>query len=515
MNRLSYNIIFFFLFFSSPAFTQYQPQKDLQELFVDVQLKPVFPDSKTFVDALPKYPIKEILKKYRKEKGNPNFDLSQFVKENFTIPKNAVSSKTTTYPPIETHIENLWEQLVRKDTETEGSLIELPHPYIVPGGRFNEMYYWDSYFTLLGLQVSGKEQLIQDMVDNFAWLIDQYGFIPNGTRTYYLSRSQPPFFALIVDLLAELKGEQIYQKYLPQLLAEHQFWMSGAETLSNKNNAHKRVVRLEDSSILNRYWDNDTLPRPEAYKEDIETASLTDVKTSTTYRNIRAAAESGWDFSGRWFRDGVSLETIHTTEIIPVDLNSLLYFLEKTIAKAYKLSNKSENSKEFSLKAKARKEGILKYCWNNQQGFFMDYDFVAQQPTGFYSLAAMTPLFFDFAEKEQAAKVADNIGEHFLFPGGLPSTLLLTGQQWDAPNGWAPLQWISYKGLKNYGYDSLANSLKTRWLETVLDEYQESGKLLEKYNVVYPEIPGGGGEYPTQDGFGWTNGVYLKMIKEE
>lgn len=498
----------------SIGYGQYNPQHDLEELFLDVQLAPVFPDSKTFVDCIPKYSPNTILKQYRKQKKQADFDLYTFVQQNFIIPQPNTYIDTDTFPDIQVHIERLWDELIRTDSVDAGSLIELPFPYIVPGGRFNELYYWDSYFTLLGLKVSGKDQLIEDMVDNFAWLIDTYGFIPNGTRTYYLSRSQPPFFSSMVELLATVKGEEILTTYLPQLVAEHKFWMMGEDGLNEQTQAIRRVVRLEDNIVLNRYWDNDSTPRPESYKEDIETASRIAVKPEITYRNIRAAAESGWDFSARWFRDGLSLETIHTTEIIPVDLNSLLYHLEKTIAKAYAMGGDQENSALFEAKATQRKEAILKYCWNKGAGFFMDYDFVEGRPTGFYSLAGMAPLYFYIAEAYQAEKVSENIERYFLFEGGLPSTLTLSGQQWDAPNGWAPLQWMSYKGLRLYGKESIADTLKARWIRTIENQYLESGKLLEKYNVVFPKIPGGGGEYPTQDGFGWTNGIYLRMLEE-
>lgn len=514
MKKYFYHSFILLLLSYSISYAQYNPQHELGELFADVQLAPVFPDSKTFVDCIPKFSPDTILKQYREQKKQADFDLAVFVQQNFIIPQAAAYIDADTFPHIEVHIEKLWDKLVRSDSVTAGSLIELPFPYIVPGGRFNEMYYWDSYFTLLGLQVSGKDQLVEDMVDNFAWLIQTYGFIPNGTRTYYLSRSQPPFFALMVELLATIKGEEVLSEYLPQLVAEHQFWMKGEGQLNRNNNAIRRVVKLADNSVLNRYWDNDSIPRPEAYKEDVETASRIAIKPEITYRNLRAAAESGWDFSARWFRDGLSLETIHTTEIIPVDLNSLLYHLERTIAKAYALKDDRRNSEFFSAKAEVRKRAILKYCWNPTAGYFMDYDFVAEKHTGFYSLAGMAPLYFSIAEKDQAEKVAQNIKAYFLFPGGLSSTLILSGQQWDGPNGWAPLQWMSYKGLRQYGQDILADTLKARWLKTVLNQYLESGKLLEKYNVVYPGIPGGGGEYPNQDGFGWTNGVYLKMLEE-
>ena len=509
------SILFFFLLLNLPAFGQYSPEKDLEELFIDVQEGEVFSDSKTFVDAIPRQPVKEILKEYRQEQDQQNFQLKAFVEEHFILPSSPVLKEKDSFPPLVEHIENLWGRLVRVDTSTSGSLIALPHPYIVPGGRFNEMYYWDSYFTMLGLQVSGKDTLIRQMVENFAWLIDEYGFIPNGTRSYYLTRSQPPFFSLMVGLLAEVEDEKVYREFLPHLLKEYNFWMEGAEKLGIKEKAFKRVVLLSDGSILNRYWDNSNAPRPEAYKEDVATASLVERQPSVTFRHLRAAAESGWDFSSRWLANGLQLSSIQTTEIIPVDLNSLLYQLELNIARAYALQEKDEKSKEFVIKAVNRKNAILDYCWSPKFNFFMDFHFISDEPTGIYSLAGMYPLFFEIAKENQAEQAAGVIEEYFLSPGGLPSTLRFTGQQWDAPNGWAPLQWISYVGLMNYGHTSLAQAIRQRWMQTVENEYQDSGKLLEKYNVINPEVAGGGGEYPTQDGFGWTNGVYLRMLQEE
>jgi alpha,alpha-trehalase len=290
--------------------------------------------------------------------------------------------------------------------------------------------------------------------------------------------------------------------------------MDGANKLNTNSPARDRVVLLDDKTILNRYWDNDSTPRAEAYKEDIALAAQVNSKPEITYRNIRAACESGWDFSARWFLDGTRMSTIRTTEIIPVDLNCLLYNLEKVLANAYEISGDRKKSELFINKAEARKNAIIKYCWDKDSNFFTDYDFTRKKPTGIYSLAGMYPFYFSLAEQEHADKAAILLEKYFLFPGGLLSDLMITGQQWDAPNGWAPLNWIAYKGLKNYKHDMLADTIRNRWLQNVKNEYKRTGKLIEKYNVLYPEMPGSGGEYPSQDGFGWTNGIYLKMLKE-
>ncbi|MDB5012736.1 MAG: neutral trehalase [Daejeonella sp.] len=506
--------VLIFVLFSLKTYGQYQPE-ELGELFYKVQKDTIFSDSKTFTDCVPRYPLSTILKQYATQKSSATFNLKTFVQNNFRVPVSALAINKTDFPPIQTHIDNLWTTLIRKDSASVGSLIKLPYPYIVPGGRFNEMYYWDSYFTMLGLNISKKEELIQNMVDNFAFMIDTYGYVPNGNRTYCLSRSQPPFFSLMVELLAEVKGEQIYIKYLPQLLAEHKFWMSGSQKLSINNPTFKRVVYIDEHTVLNRYWDENDTPRPEAYREDMAIAESAHAKKEITFRNIRAAVESGWDFGGRWLKDGLSLNTIQTTEMIPVDLNSLLYHLESTISKTYSLTKNIPQQVTFKHKAELRKAAILTYCWDAKQGFFTDYQFTSKTQTGKLTLAGMFPLFFKIARDAQAEKAQKKIQEFFLYPGGLVTTPTLTHQQWDAPNGWAPMQWISYIGLKNYQYTDLANILRNRWVSCVNHEYAKSGKMMERYNMLFPEMEGGGGQYPSQDGYGWTNGVYLQMVNEQ
>lgn len=479
------------------------------KLFEEVQLKRVFKDNKTFVDAVPKFSRDEILSRYAQQKLSDTFNLATFVNANFNLPVTP-SVKVEEGLSLKAHIEQLWDVLQRKaDTKQPGSsLLPLPEPYIVPGGRFREVYYWDSYFTMLGLMESKRYNLVEDMLDNFKFLIDQYGHIPNGNRSYYLSRSQPPFFALMVDLLAQKKGEAIYKKYYSALQKEYNWWMQGGKDLKN-GEAFRRVVKLDDGSVLNRYWDDKRAPREESYAEDVATFAHT--KDSMTFTNLRAGAESGWDFSSRWFGDTLHLTTVETTNIIPVDLNSLLYAYERILSKAASVSKATSKSAYYKQRAEKRKAAIQKYCWNEAKGFFFDYNFIKKQTTDKWSAAGAMPLFANVATKAQASAAQKNIREKLLKDGGIATSAYHTGQQWDAPNGWAPLQYIAVKGLMNYEYDALARTIAERWMSVNEKVFATTGKMLEKYNVEDTNLESGGGEYPTQDGFGWSNGVYLKF----
>jgi alpha,alpha-trehalase len=489
----------------------------LSPLYETVQTSGLFPDSKCFVDCVPLTSAEDILARYEKEKHAAEFDLKTFVQTHFRLPAETDNSYTSTNKSLPEHLTELWKVLTRKPDEAQGTLIPLPNPYIVPGGRFREVYYWDSYFTMLGLQVSKRVDIIENMVNNFAYLIETVGFIPNGNRTYYLGRSQPPFFALMIMLLMEEKGDEILLHYQSSLEKEYAFWMEGADTLSATKTTHRRVVRMPDGSVLNRYWDDNDAPRPEAYMEDKQVAGDSGRNVNEVYRHIRAAAESGWDFSSRWFRDGQKMETIQTTDLIAVDLNCLLYSAEVLLATLYKKNQQPEKSEQMLQQLKQRKKSIQQYCWNKEKGFYFDYQFKDAQLSASYTLAGTFPLFISLADYEQSTKVAKIIEEKFLQPGGLLTTLSTTGQQWDAPNGWAPLQWIAYQGLQQpvYGQKKLAEKIKRNWMQINEKVYATTGKMMEKYNVIDTGSKAGGGEYPNQDGFGWTNGVYLKFLSLE
>ena len=490
------------------------PQVLFEGLYADVELERIFPDSKEFADATPKSPPPDILALYRAHKPVSSEALKRFVAAHFDLPADPILPLVTSEPvPIRQHIDALWDRLTR-DTPTTApysSLLPLPRPYVVPGGRFRELYYWDSYFTMLGLAESGRVDLLEDMVQNFAHLIDAYGHTPNGSRSYYLTRSQPPFFFAMVGLLSPADPAAAFARYLLQLKGEYAFWMEGAKEL-RVGGAHRRVVSLDDGSILNRYWDDSDAPRDESYREDIAQAQAAQREPRQIYREIRAAAESGWDFSSRWFADSRTLASIDTTEIIPVDLNSLLFGLESAIGAGCGRVGDSDCAEDFARRAAARRAAIDRYLWDQPRGVFLDYRWTRKQRIDGLSAATIYPLFTQVAGETEAASIAQAVERELLKPGGIVATTLDTGQQWDAPNGWAPLQWIAVAGLTRYGQNPLAEQIACRWMVNVSRVYRRTGKLLEKYDVITTDRPGGGGEYPTQDGFGWTNGVTRKLM---
>ena len=504
----------------APPVVRYDPAHDLGALFHDVQVSGIFADSKTFVDARPLEPPSEIAAGYATARTSAGFNLRAFVERHFELPRPiAAGFHTDPSQTMEQHMRGLWPVLTRPpdSADARSSLIPLPQAYVVPGGRFREIYYWDSYFTMLGLIESGRTDLVRSMLDNFAHLVATVGHIPNGNRAYYLSRSQPPFFGAMVGLYAKATDTTQALRYLDALEAEHAFWMDGAGRLG-PGEAYRRVVRLPDGSVLNRYWDDRAEPRPESYRPDDELGqTLPAGRREDFYRHVRATAESGWDFSSRWLRDPKDLRTLETTELVPVDLNSLLYHSERLIAALRTFRRRggdAEVAQRFAQAAEERRRALLAAGYDPATGFFYDVRWrsgerVIDRPT----LAAAALLYFGLATPEQGRKVAARLERDFLKPGGFVTTVIASGQQWDAPNGWPPLEWLAIEGVRRYGRTDLADAARDRWLAVNRRIYRSTGKMTEKYDVVDLNRRAGGGEYPTQDGFGWTNGVALALLK--
>ena len=474
-------------------------------LLAAVQEREILADGKTFVDAVPKRPIAEIMADF-KNLGKGDAELLSFVGANFDLPP-AIDPIVPGRPalPLRDHIRAMWSNLTRDPESGAANSSALPvgHRHVVPGGRFREIYYWDSFFTMLGLVRDGETDLAAGIVDAMTDMIEDHGHIPNGTRTYYLGRSQPPLFHMMVALL-DSDAPEVATRRLAAMKREHSWWMSGADDLARGEHS-SHVTRLADGSLLNRYWDPRGTPRDESWREDVETAAHSGRPEAKVYRDLRAGAESGWDFSSRWL-DGPSLSSIRTTDIAPVDLNAFLYGLESAIAAC-----SDQDAQAYADRATRRRDAMHAHLWNDEGGYFADYDLAANAIRPGATAAALAPLLAGLATQEQADATATVTREQLLARGGLRTTLIESGQQWDSPNGWAPLQWIAVAGLRRYGHDGLAKEIATRWIETVDATYARTGLLYEKYNVEVPSV-GGGGEYAPQIGFGWTNGVTGDLI---
>ena len=483
------------------------PHELYGELFVAVQMTRVFGDGKSFVDARPRTAPALIRARFDVERYQPGFSLGDFVRAHFELPGHdaAVGPRLG----IREHIRALWPLLVREHTQAqEGeSLLALPQPYVVPGGRFRELYYWDSYFTMLGLVADGHRDLADGMLANFAYLIATHGFIPNSSRSYMLSRSQPPFFFRMVELLHADDPAAGFAAHLSALKAEHAFWMDGEAALA-PGQAHRRVLRTAGGALLNRYWDDRCTPREESWREDVETAQASGRPHEQVWRDLRAGAESGWDFSGRWCADPADIATIETTALAPVDLNALLAGLEAAIASGAAYAGDTATAQAFEGRAAARSELLRTRFWRDDVSHFADLNWRDGTDPRPLTAAALVPLYLGIATQPQADAMAAQVQRHLLSANGLLTTAIVTGQQWDAPNGWAPLQWMAALGLARYGHTALARDIARRWCASVHRVYLATGRLLEKYDVA-EDRPGGGGEYETQDGFGWTNGVFV------
>jgi alpha,alpha-trehalase len=493
------------------------PDKIYGDLFTEVQMKKVFFNEKTFVDCIPKRKPVDIMYDYGIQKG-PAFNLKKFIEQNFDLPPvDEANFAGDSAEDLVSHIKKMWPVFKRNpDKEVEGSsLLPLPYPYILQSGRSREIYYWDSYFIMLGLKESGDVKTIRDMMGNFDYLIETYGHIPNGNRTYYLSRSQPPFFSCMVELLADIQGDSIYQRFLPAMEMEYAYFMEGSDKLE-AGDAYRHIVRLKNGDLLNRYWDESMVPRQENWLEDIITAEKSGRNKTEMYKHLRAGAESGMDFSSRWFADNKKITEIQTTDILPVDLNSLMYHLEWTIARAKQINGDYAGAILFRDKAHQRSLLIDKYFWNSNMSFYTDYQFKTQTQLNNISPAGIYPFCFINEKPDYMSllgeKAAAIIEAKLLREGGFVTTEFDTGEPWDAPYGCAPLEWMMIWGLDRCGQKNLAALAAKRWIKLNIDVYKSTGKLMEKYNVTDITRESGNGENRDPGGFGWTNGVLLKLI---
>ncbi|XP_024529022.1 probable trehalase isoform X2 [Selaginella moellendorffii] len=436
---------------------------------------------------------------------------------------------------------SLWWLLARKVKERvhkdphQHTLIPLPNPVVVPGARFREVYYWDTYWIVRGLLVSKLYETARNVVENLMFLANSFGFIPNGARTYYTNRSQPPLLSeAVMAIYHETKDVSFVEKAFPALLKEHNFWC-----------ADPHRVHIRDANgvehVLTRYyamWDE---PRPESSTIDMQIAKgLERHQRAELYHHIATAAESGWDFSSRWMEDRHNLKTMKTSFILPVDLNAFLVQMENNIALFAKLLGKSDYEKHFYKLANSRKIAMDAILWNEEMGQYLDYWLVKRNAANNAANYKAFEVTYDFlpehhntdaypsnfiplwcgvvppGDRKIQKMIASFKESGLLLPAGITTSLLQTGQQWDYPNAWAPLQHMIIEGFaltENEEGIALAKDISRRWLETNYVGYLETGEMQEKYDARYCGKVGSGGEYLPQAGFGWSNGVVLSLFE--
>ena len=402
----------------------------------------------------------------------------------------------------------------------EPGLLYLPEPYVVPGGRFNEMYGWDSYFIVVGLVRDEQKELARQQTENFLYEVERYGKVLNANRTYYLTRSQPPLLSGMV-WLAHPKDDAWLARARRALEATHRYWTT--------------APHLAGDTGLSRYFDSGTGPAPEVVHGERDDAGLThydrvrafykthpvdaydlaqyyarDQLSDLFYVGDRSMRESGFDPSDRFGPFGV--DVIHYA---PVCLNVLLFVLESDLSRLAQMFHDDREARRWNALAEERHRRIDRYLWDPASGLYLDWNFQTGKRRPYPFATTFWTLWAQLASPEQASRVRANL-PLFERPGGLRTSDRVTGNQWDAPFGWAPLQLFAVVGLENYHYTDDAHRIARAFLTMVVEDFERRGAIVEKYDVERRSsaVEGGirFGYSENVVGFGWTNGVFLELL---
>ncbi|VEN43497.1 unnamed protein product [Callosobruchus maculatus] len=508
-----------------------------------IQQAHLFRDSKSFVDMIQVNPSEVTLRNFdllMKQTGDKptNEQLKKFVDDNFNdegeledwTPPDLNSNPAIlkqiddiAVRDLARHLIKIWPLLGKKmkpsveDKPDQHSLIPVPNGFIIPGGRFKEIYYWDSYWIIQGLLISEMTETTKGMLENFISIVAKHGFVPNGSRVYYLNRSQPPLLSLMVGLYMEATRDIAWlRKNVKTLEAELNWWLIN------------RTVTVEKDAVkyqLAHYAVQSDTPRPESYREDIITCKDHPQK-DMCYRALKSGAESGWDFSTRWIFDQsghYALTKINTMRVIPVDLNAFLCKAFRHMSVFYTLLGEQEKAIFWLEKSNSWKKSIEMVHYDKVDGIWYDYDMEGKAPIKRFYPSNFAPLWAECYETEQRDIKGAMAAQYFTnqgvmnYEGGIPTSLIRSGEQWDLPNAWPPLQDIVITGLANTGNDhakKIAETFARRWVRANVKGYGDTKEMFEKYDAEQPGKYGGGGEYTVQTGFGWTNGVVLQLIKK-
>jgi len=517
-----------------------------------VQMAAIYPDSKTFVDKKLKLPPGKIIKNFEKLLNSQDGSLlsveeiKKFVDEHFDeegeelehwLPEDwtpepafIANLRKPALRNLAKRIAKLWRDLSRriKDEVRENpqlySIIYVPNGFVVPGGRFREFYYWDTYWIVKALLHYDMTTTVRGMIENFLLMVKTYGLVPNGGRIYYTKRSQPPYLTLMMkEYIDKTADVQFLRAQIPTLVQEMEFF---------EQRRSVDVTKDGKTYTLFTFGTGGTGPRPESYREDVEDAekyNTTEEDREKFYYNCKAGAESGWDYSTRWFInpeggcDG-GMTNIKTTMILPVDLNALMYMDYMAISEFFSLLGDSAKSEEFSKKAATLKEAITAVLYVEEDKMWYDYDLENDKSRKYFFPSNLFPLWADCYDPSKRDEMADSAIKYLRktgairCKGGVPTSMNDSGQQWDFPNAWPPLQHILVAGLlktENADARKMALTIARRYTDGAIFSCPDGAEvcnMFEKYNVNDIGSAGGGGEYEVQTGFGWTNGVIIDFM---
>lgn len=519
------------------------------------------PDGMTLACAEPRRRYDDLAAEYEARSEEPGFSDIAFFEENFTVtPPDTESIVASPGQSLDDYTLAIRPKFIFPNTQQDNFDVWLPYDRSVAGvGRFGKhSFLWDGYQIAKGYAADERWDLVLDILDNTEYQINKFGYPLNGSADFYATRAQPDYFSHEVRMLADHIGPEALVRYLPALEKNHMgYWMDGAEELAaqpmdGQVHAHRTLVRMPDGSFLNRYWDDAEGPRLESYKEDVEVGELAvkglagavrEKRLNKVYKDLRAGAASGWDYSSRWFEDGSRLSTINTTDIAPVDLNSLMAYNEETLAMAYEAAAATEGydmdeclekAAMYREMAAQRTAAVNKYLWDPESGIYRDYNFTGGYQTPIESAAMVYPLYVGIANAEQSFGVAKAVEEKLLYPGGIIATTTEnSNEQWDggveggtrSKNVWAPPNWAAARGFARMAHRLLEKEVKTdveplfnlaekiranyiRGIETVFEKH---GVVPEKHRGDNPAVLANGGEYALVRALAMSGETYRAM----
>ncbi|CAD5208168.1 unnamed protein product [Bursaphelenchus xylophilus] len=500
-----------------------------------VQDARLYPDSKYFVDMpLKQDPVTTLKDFYELGESAKNASvLQKFVDSHFEEPGHELIEVYPedwvpfphSFQKIEDvylrrwalHLHRIWRDLCRKvkeDVRTHQerySLLYVPHMFIIPGGRFREFYYWDTFWIVKGLLYSEMYETARGVILNLAYMVDHHGFIPNGGRVYYLTRSQPPLLiAMVYEYFLATGDLDFVLNVLPLLEKEYSFWIKNRRQDYYDPKTNQTLFHYFQYKVHMRF------PRPESYREDMElVAGLpTMAEKERVWSNLASGAETGWDFSTRWFaREGPHVQTlksIRTTSIVPVDLNAFMCINSRILASFFEIAGDIHKTARYNREYENMKTAIRSLHWNDEDGIWYDFDLESKKHSNTYYVSNALPLYakcFDDEDEVTPFRVYEYLKREGVlnFTKGIPTSLAMgSEQQWDKENAWPPMVHMVIEGFRTTGDPKLmkvAELMATQWLAANYKAYVNTYAMFEKYNVstLTEEFgAGGGGEYEVQ-----------------